>query len=160
MWASNLNKGWLYTFIAVLSLVLSGCSTRIDVDNEAEINNDTVSLSTSSADESENTNPIMTTISNESIEKTISADSGRIDYSQYYSLIDELTDGLKNGFTEEQQMELDVSGCFFRTNTSYEIIGYMKRDIDGNGVDELLFGANSPEGDGPEDAWDSIIYDV
>ena len=53
-WASNLNKGWLYTFIAVLSLVLSGCSTRIDVDNEAEINNDTVSLSTSSADESDN----------------------------------------------------------------------------------------------------------
>lgn len=77
-----------------------------------------------------------------------------IDYSCYDELIEEVTEGLKNGFTEEQQLSLDVTSCFFYTDPSYEIMGYLIEDIDADGVKELLFGVNS------DTDWDSIIYDV
>lgn len=75
-------------------------------------------------------------------------------YGCYYDLIDTIRFGLQNGFTDEQRETLDVTPCVFYTSSSYETLGYLLADLDGDGTDELLIGEN-----GPED-WDSIIYDV
>lgn len=43
------------------------------------------------------------------------------------------------------------------TPRSYEILGYLIQDIDGNGTDELIFGGNET---GPDGARTGIIYDI
>lgn len=148
--------------ITVLSIpfLIFGCSEveESNTESQSDIGHDVVSSDSITVSESDA--PVMEVVTSEESQETISDNIQEIDYSPYYALIEELTDGLKNGFTEDQQINLDVTSCFYYTDPSYEIIGYMLMDIDGDGINELLFGANSPDGSGPEDGWDSIVYDV
>lgn len=57
---------------------------------------------------------------------------------------------------EEILENYDFSSVIIRTN-EYEVLGYLIQDIDGDGVEELIFGGNSTE---PDSAWDGIIYDI
>lgn len=86
--------------------------------------------------------------------------SGATEFTSYDELISTIQDGLENGFSEDQQMSLDISTCFYMNNSDFEILGYMIKDLDGDGVDELLLGENSADGLGPDEGWDSIIYDL
>lgn len=75
-----------------------------------------------------------------------------LDYSCYDLLIDQIQSGLLNGFDNEG-MQMDISSCFF-TNTTYGALGYAKKDINNDGIKELILGDN---GDGTSG---SIIYDI
>lgn len=75
----------------------------------------------------------------------------KVDYSCYEELIAYLTDCLKNGFPDE--VASDDFSCVFHMNNTYETLGYLKMDIDKDGIEELLLGANG-------EIWDGIIYDI
>ena len=86
--------------------------------------------------------------------------SGVTEFTSYDELISVIDKGLENGFSDEEQLSLDISTCFYMNNSDFEILGYMIKDLDGDGVDELLLGENSADGLGPDEGWDSIIYDL
>ena len=54
------------------------------------------------------------------------------------------------------RMDYDFSTALMSTGT-YEISGYLIEDIDGNGIDELIFGEN---GNNPDDMWDGVVYEI
>ena len=93
-------------------------------------------------------------------DEEISSEVAVTSYNSYDEIIDVITNGMKNGFTEDDEFYLDISSCFFRNDPSYEILGYMKKDLDGDGVEELILGENAADGSGPSEGWDSIIYDI
>ncbi|MCR5755898.1 MAG: hypothetical protein K6G30_13940 [Acetatifactor sp.] len=78
----------------------------------------------------------------------------------YGDFLSEIRAGIQEGFSKEQEQNLEICYHFFHPENTYEILGYMFRDIDYDGVDELLLGENSPDGSGPVEGWDSIIYDM
>ena len=88
------------------------------------------------------------------------ADSPSVTFASYDELIAAISKGLKEGFSEDEQFAMDISTCFFMNNSDFEILGYIKRDLDGDGTPELIFGENAADGSGPQDGWDSIIYDL
>ncbi len=78
------------------------------------------------------------------------------DYSGYEELIAKARDVLENfdgNYPEEEPFSI-----VFYQHWDYETLGYLIKDIDGNGVDELIFGANTDGWD--EGNWDGIIYDI
>ncbi len=87
-----------------------------------------------------------------------------VDYSPYYELINTVTTGLINGFTDEQIRDMDVSVVFFekyyRHLNGYGNIndlGYTIKDIDGNGVNELIFGFLAEQNDDKELGCNGIL---
>ena len=58
------------------------------------------------------------------------------------------------------RMDYDFSTAFMSTGTD-EIPGYLIEDIDGDGIDELIFGenGNNPDDKG-DDMWDGIVYEI
>ena len=79
----------------------------------------------------------------------------------YQELLDVIAKGLKEGFPEGKLDELGMTASVFYTgDKSYEILGYLLKDLDGDGVEELLIGENAADGSGPDTGWDSIIYDM
>lgn len=78
------------------------------------------------------------------------------DYSGYHKLIAEARDVLEN-FDGDYTEEEPFSSVFYQ-HWDYETLGYLIKDIDGNGVDELIFGANTDGWD--NGGWDGIIYDI
>ncbi len=90
----------------------------------------------------------------------IASEPEKVSFNSYDEIISVVSNGLKNGFSEDEQLTLDISVCFFMNNPEYEILGYMKKDLDGDGVEELILGENAADGSGPSEGWDSIIYDI
>ena len=78
------------------------------------------------------------------------------DYSGYEELIAQAIDVLNN-FDGNYPKEEPFSSVIYQ-NWDYETLGYLIKDMDGNGIDELIFGANTDGWD--EGSWDGIIYDV
>ncbi len=78
------------------------------------------------------------------------------DYSGYDELITQAKNVQENSdttFPEEEKF----SSVFYR-KADYETLGYLRRDIDGNGIDELIFGANTDGWDNGN--WDGVIYNI
>ena len=78
------------------------------------------------------------------------------DYSGYDELIAQVIDVLHNfdgNYPDEEPFSIVIY-----QNWDYETLGYLIKDIDNNGVEELIFGANTDGWD--EGSWDGIIYDV
>ena len=82
--------------------------------------------------------------------------SKSVGYSEYDALIAEARDVLEN-FDGDYPEEIKFSSVFFQ-NWDYETLGYLLRDLDGDGVDELIFGANTDGWD--NGGWDGIIYNI
>ncbi|SNS52228.1 Signal transducer regulating beta-lactamase production, contains metallopeptidase domain [Anaerovirgula multivorans] len=78
------------------------------------------------------------------------------DYSGYDELIAQARDVLEN-FDGNYPEEEPFSSVFYQ-NWDYETLGYLIKDIDGNGIDELIFGANTDGWD--NGSWDGVIYDI
>ena len=78
-----------------------------------------------------------------------------VDYTVYEELIRIVTEGRRTGFTDQQKEDFAALDEILTASGTYEIFGYYLIDLDDDGVDELLFGANSRDGEG-----DSIIYDI
>ena len=90
-----------------------------------------------------------------------------------YSLYDDLINGLKTEMRKESleslydfayERGLSDELYYYVYDSSCEKAGYLLEDIDGDGIDELLFGKNDPEA--PEyqkewfDSWVDEIYDM
>lgn len=78
-----------------------------------------------------------------------------VDYSCYYRHIEQVARGIELGFPDDYVMDLEAEFAvcirFPATDTQY---GYLLRDLNGDGIDELIFGANGPE------SCDGTIYDI
>ncbi len=79
----------------------------------------------------------------------------KVDYSCYYRHIEQVARGVELGFPDDYVMDLEAEFAvcirFPATDTQY---GYLLRDLNGDGIDELIFGANGPE------SCDGTIYDI
>lgn len=79
------------------------------------------------------------------------------DYSQYDALIEEARYAIENLRGQYPDPEKAHFSNVFYAGWDYEVLGYMLLDIDGNGVEELIFGENAAD---PSSGWDGIIYDL
>jgi len=89
-------------------------------------------------------------------DKPIETPLGETDYSGYDKLIAEARDVLEN-FDGNYPEEEPFSSVIYQ-HWDYETLGYLIKDIDGNGVDELIFGANTDGWD--NGSWDGVVYDI
>ena len=78
------------------------------------------------------------------------------DYSGYDELIAEASDVLEN-FDGNYPKEEPFSSVIYQ-HQDYETLGYLIEDLDGDGVNELIFGANTDGWD--NGSWDGVIYDI
>ena len=79
-----------------------------------------------------------------------------IDYSAYDELIAkarEVQEYSGGNFLEESPF----SSVFYEQQ-DYQTLGYLIKDVDGNGIDELIFGANTNGWD--NGSWDGVIFDL
>ncbi|MBO4458449.1 MAG: hypothetical protein J5802_12085 [Butyrivibrio sp.] len=76
--------------------------------------------------------------------------------SSYDEFIKTVSDGLKNGFTDEQKGKLDISDVFYNAGEDMGFAYYTK-DIDGDGTAELILTGYVK---GVIDADQGIIYDM
>lgn len=65
-------------------------------------------------------------------------------YALYWELIDKVAAGLRDGLSADETAQLGISDVFARPGA--EELGWLLRDLNSDGVDELLFG-RSREGD-------------
>lgn len=75
-----------------------------------------------------------------------------IDYSCYDDLIKKIEKEIKDGLTREECERLDISDTFWYEPDSVETRGYLRRDLDGDGIEELILGRN--------DGGYNEIYDI
>ena len=112
------------------------------------------------ADTPENTDTSETTVPSEEEEpvtdEPIDSESESITSSRNFGFADEARAVLKN-YGGSDALRLTFSHVI-KTEYSYESLGYLLKDLDGNGVDELIFGANTDGWD--NGGWDGIIYDI
>ncbi len=87
----------------------------------------------------------------------IAEPSEETDASGYDKLIAMARDALEN-FDGNYPEEQPFSSVIYQ-NWDYETLGYLIRDLDGNGIDELIFGANT-DGWDKDGGWDGIVYDI
>ncbi len=95
------------------------------------------------------TNEVVTSESTETVEVTDMTDS--IDYSGYDDLIKKVTEEIKGGMTQEEADSLGISYAFCYDIAVDDTRGYLRRDLDGDGIEELILGNNIDNGE---------IYDV
>lgn len=70
----------------------------------------------------------------------------KVDYSAYDEFIKKVTNGLTNGFTTKEMESLDLADVFYTSRTIKYKAGYMFKDLDENGIDELILGVNGEDG--------------
>ena len=90
-------------------------------------------------------------LSSDTMEKPVEE---TIDYSPYDELIAEATEILSNGRNEDAFVS-DRMSSVFQMQGDYETLGYLRQDLDGNGVEELIFGGNSDM-----EGFNGVIYDI
>lgn len=95
-------------------------------------------------------------LTNPKVDEAIETPLAGTDYSGYDVLIAEAKNVLEN-FDGDYPEEEPFSSVFFQ-HWDYETLGYLKKDLDGNGVDELIFGANTDGWD--NGSWDGVVYDI
>lgn len=81
------------------------------------------------------------------------------EYTESYDYYEELIAAARECILKKDEKILenyDFSSVMLMSG-DYEILGYLIEDIDGNGIDELIFGENGTDPDG---MWDGIIYNI
>ncbi len=151
-------KNKLIPLILLLILGLSACSASPEeksVSNIAPSAEDLIS-------ETETANSMQTS---DVLEITTgggtSASSSQ--YAKYQLNIEDAERILREKITDLSVIEegYGFSPVLAYSSAEYETLGYLQTDVNGDGIDELLFGENDPNGGTPQDsAWDSIIYNI
>lgn len=89
-------------------------------------------------------------------EETMDPQPAGIDYSGYDALIAEARDALINHAGEcPEESERKFSLVFWYGETTWQTLGYLIRDLDGDGVDELIFGENDDDS-----SWNGYVYNI
>lgn len=131
--------------------VLTACGKEATSQSEDE-NADTVVEST---EEMVVQNNQELDVSTEAETQAQQAQEAEVDYSCYYRHIEQVARGVELGFPDDYVMDLEAEFAvcirFPVTDTQY---GYLLKDLNGDGIDELIFGANGPE------SIDGTIYDI
>ena len=131
------NKIIAVTAVSALCVgMLAGCG-----NNGQKQNDDLQSVASAPVEE------MSSAIQEEPLEETI-------DYSPYDELIAEATEILSNGRDEDTVAPERMSSVFVMQG-DYETLGYLRQDLDGNGVEELIFGGNSDM-----EGFNGVIYDI
>lgn len=73
-----------------------------------------------------------------------------------YAVYDALIAEAKSVLEDRDKYTGEHFSSVFYDNWDYETLGYLLRDLDGDGVEELIFGENS----GVLEGWNGIIYDL
>jgi hypothetical protein len=97
-------------------------------------------------------------------DKAMEEAGSEIDYSPYRELIAKISDAVSRENKGEQvdmgeMMPLSLSYLFFHENEGNYIYGYMVKDLDDDGVDELLLGFNASDNNS-SDFFDNSIMDM
>ncbi len=135
--------------IIVALFILTGCATN---GNETKM-----SSSGAGSTITPSASVVSTEASSTNKESSVAPSTNpeaNIDYSCYYELIEKVKEAKRNPEKRDTSIDKDVSNILIFLNPDYETQGYTVVDIDGDGVKELLFGAN---GTG---TWDNIIYGI
>ena len=135
-----MKKKWLAGMLCIGVLMTAvGCSLQTETPVSSEETEETTTLS---GDSREN---VTERVTEESTEER-----------DYYG---ELIEAARTCHVEKDEEVLenyDFSSVLM-TSGDYEVLGYLIEDLDGDGIDELIFGGNVTE---PDAAWDGIIYDI
>ena len=78
----------------------------------------------------------------------------------YDDFLEQIKVGLTNGFEEPMIDGLAIGDVFMAGNDSDIPFGYMTKDLNGDGVDELILGQYAVSPDFKDSDWDGAIYDV
>lgn len=100
---------------------------------------------TSNSKEGQSNNIIQTTMA-EIPNTTQETTKEKVDYSAYDEFIKKVTNGLTNGFTTKEMESLDLADVFYTSRSIKYKAGYMFKDLDENGIDELILGVNGEDG--------------
>lgn len=106
--------------------------------------------------EQHNTEPAMNdSVASEASTEAVWLNTAEVDYSCYYYHIDQVARGIELGFPDDYVMDLEAefAVCIRYPEKGIQY-GYLLRDLNDDGIDELIFGANGPEG------IDGTIYDI
>lgn len=154
-----MKKRKVFILLVAVSMLFAGCGSNtqnIATENSAK---ETVDITAEEAGETEQEatdtdSDIDTEAGTEQqTTETVAGEEAGGMYAEYYELIDKISNGIENGFSENEIDELGISPLF-GLNMDFADFGYGMMDIDGNGIDELIIGEN---GSG---AWDRVIYNI
>ena len=87
------------------------------------------------------------------MEPPVNSQPDDIDVTGYDALIAAVTAVIADPAAAEYTEESDFSSVYY-SGDQFQTSGYLLRDLDGNGVNELLFGENDEAG------WNGIIFDI
>lgn len=127
--------------ILALVMTVAGCGNAKNKSNSEQNNSQIAQETTQAAAETAKAE-----------EKTTGETKSSVDYSPYDELIKKAANILKNGYSSQDKV--DISPVLFYKQSGYETLGYTKKDLDNDGIDELIFGGTVNE-DGT-----TIIYDI
>ena len=113
--------------ILALVMTVAGCGNAKNKSNSEQNNSQIAQETTQAAAETAKAE-----------EKTTGETKPSVDYSPYDELIKKAANILKNGYSSQDKV--DISPVFFYKQSGYETLGYIKKDLDNDGIDELIFG--------------------
>ena len=153
------NKKFIPAFF-IFALILCSCSKA---SPEPQQKVDTF-IPDNTTDTTDNNDDIEGAVSarpdDSSTTSTTSESQNSVDYTIYDDIITEASAILFRSDKDNIIENENISSIFYTHSAwddTYEILGYTTLDLDGNGVDELIFGENAPDA---ETGWDGIIYDI
>lgn len=80
-------------------------------------------------------------------------------YADYDKMLGDMKLGLENGLDEPILNGFALADSYMTVGES-DIPGYLIKDINGDGVDELIFGMNIKDATEDDADWDGIVYDM
>ena len=150
----------VFILLTVVSMLFAGCGSNtqnIATENFAEeavdITAEEVGKTEQEATDTDSDIDIEAGTEEQQTTEAVAGQEADGMYAEYYVLIDKISNGIENGFSENEIDELGISPLF-GLNMDFADFGYNMMDIDGNGIDELIIGEN---GSG---AWDGVIYNM
>ena len=147
-----------------LCLCLAACSAEETKEIKTEISEDTTDAVTETKIEAitdaENINEVTT---EDTEAPTTEEKKEEVDYSLYYEIIDhvESLTGSEDDLKYYNEEPGGLSVIFFQRFYLQDDLGYAIQDLDGNGIDELIFcnnGSDNP--DYPSEANGSLIFNI
>ena len=156
-------KNKLISAFLIFTLSFSACSAA-SAKQDSSVSEPSALTESSSGETASAESPLpeQTFDVQESVPDAESTATSGQSYEKYQLAVADAENLLRDKVTDLDLIEegYGFSSIFATTNPDCEILGYLQKDLDGDGIDELIFGENDPNGQNPPDAWDSVIYNI